>query len=109
MGLISRVSSRTYREMQDNILEFLQNPIAQKAIGLGLATGLFFGYLVGTSLKKDSKKKKVKTASADGQLVKLWKMDNNSSMKRYLEEFGMFKQADQLAQIKHRTQALPDS
>ena len=99
-----------FREMQDNILEFLQNPIAQKAIGLGLATGLFFGYLVGSSLKKaDSKKKQVKPASADAQLVKLWKMDHNSSMKRYLEEFGMFKQADQLKQIKHRTQALPDS
>lgn len=41
-------------------------------------------------------------------MIKLYKLDSNSSMKKYLNEFGLFKQADELDKIKHRTMTLPD-
>lgn len=93
------------------VKEFFSEPIAQKALGIGLATGLFVGYLVGQSLKskkKSSSKKAPKSSVSDGSLIKLYQLDSDSSMKRYIEEFGMFKQPEELNKIKHRTMALPD-
>ena len=94
------------------VKEFFSEPIAQKALGIGLATGLFVGYLVGQSLKSKTSSSKAskstKPSTSSGSLIKLYQLDSDSSMKKYIEEFGMFKQPDELDKIKHRTMALPD-
>ena len=90
------------------VTDFFAEPLAQKALGFGLATGLLIGYLVGGSFRSKKSATETKKESLDGSLVKIYQLNHNSPMKKYLEEYGMFKQPEQLTKIKHRTMALPD-
>jgi len=82
------------------------NPL--QAMGFGIATGVFLGFLIAKSTKP-AKKAKKEAPAPEHKLLKFYQLPASSSMKKYMVEYGMFEQAGEMKKVELRTQAEPDS